>query len=104
MIGGIGVGIGAVSGFVALSDKSDLDKNCDNKICGVDQHSNLDAAKRWGNVSTTFFIIGGVAMLVGLYATLSPPRSSSARVAPVKPAARVKPDFGPGGAGIHGTF
>lgn len=109
IVGGIGVGIGAVTGIVALSGKSDLDKKCAEKICGVEEHDALDSAKRWGNVSTTFFIIGGAGLLVGLIATLSAPRSSAQ--APALPARRVArqpmtvtPDFGPGGVGLHGSF
>jgi hypothetical protein len=34
VIGGIGLGVGAVSGIVALSKKSDLDEKCIDKICG----------------------------------------------------------------------
>jgi hypothetical protein len=117
VIGGVGLGVGAITGIVALSDKSDLQDKCTNKICGVSDHDALDAAKRWGNVSTTFFIVGGVGLVVGLIATLSAPKSSSsdradrslAPVAPLRarPVARtitVTPDVGPGGVGIHGAF
>ncbi|MDB4938153.1 MAG: hypothetical protein JWP87_5125 [Labilithrix sp.] len=111
VVGGVGLAIGAITGIVALSDKSDLEEKCTNKICGVSDHDSLDSAKRWGNVSTTFFIVGGVGLVVGLVATLSAPRSSSA-LAPVPPPTRraaarsmtVTPDVGPGGVGIHGAF
>ena len=110
VVGGIGLGIGAVTGIVALSDKSDLDRKCTDKICGVSDHDALDSAKRWGNVSTTFFIIGGVGALIALYATVNPPRSSAAALAVPndrKAVARkvtVTPDFGPEGMGFHGAF
>jgi hypothetical protein len=111
VIGGIGLGVGAISGIIALSDKSDLDKKCTDKICGVSEHDALDSAKRWGNVSTTFFIIGGVGALIALYATVNPPKSVAA-AAKAPPADRkatartltVSPDFGPGGMGFHGAF
>lgn len=111
IIGGVGLGVGAITGIVALSEKSDLDNKCTDKICGVSDHDALDSAKRWGNVSTTFFIIGGVGALIALYATLNPPRSSTSTGLAVpserKGAMRtitVTPDFGPGGMGIHGAF
>jgi hypothetical protein len=110
IIGGVGLGVGAITGIIALSDKSDLDTKCTDKICGVPDHDSLDSAKRWGNVSTAFFIVGGVGVLLGLYATLNPPRSSAAaRSLPNdrKAAARsvtVTPDFGPAGMGFHGAF
>jgi hypothetical protein len=112
--GGIGVGVGAITGIVALSNKSDLDKSCTNKQCGVADHSALDSAKRWGNVSTTFFVIGGVGLVVGLVATLAAPKSVGQAPAPKalalgsstpkKSALSVTPELGPGGVGIHGAF
>jgi hypothetical protein len=115
VIGGIGVGVGAITGIVALSDKSDLQKSCTNNQCGVADHSALDSAKRWGNVSTTFFVIGGVGLTVGLIATLAAPKSSVAQApapkaltlgssTPKKSSLTVMPDVGPGGVGIHGAF
>ena len=110
IIGGIGVGVGAVTGIVALSDKSDLDKKCTDKICGVSEHDSLDSAKRWGNVSTAFFIVGGVGVLIGLYATLNAPKSTASAPAPLLPktavarSVTVTPDFGPAGMGFHGAF
>jgi hypothetical protein len=109
VIGGIGLGVGAISGIIALSDKSDLDNKCTDKICGVSDHDSLDSAKRWGNVSTAFFIVGGVGALIALYATLNPPRSSAPATGLATPAQAsrkltVTPDFGPGGMGVHGAF
>ena len=113
VIGGVGLGIGSVAGIVALGDKSDLDKKCTDNICGTADHSALDTARKWGNVSTTFFIIGGVGIALGLIATIAAPRSSSAQTVPPKAVAfvppkpkaiTITPDFGPGGVGIHGAF
>jgi hypothetical protein len=118
IIGGVGVGIGAITGIVALSDKSDLDKNCTNNICGTADHDALDRAKSMGNISTVFFVIGGAGALMGLIATLAAPRSSSSSAvsAPPPPPPKalasaprtirntITPDFGPGGVGIHGSF
>lgn len=108
VVGGIGVGIGAITGIVALSQKSTLADKCTNKQCGVAEHDALDTAKKWGNVSTAFFIIGGVGLATGLIATLAAP-SRSTGLAPPPPdrkpvALTVTPDFGPGGVGVHGAF
>lgn len=118
VVGGIGVGIGAITGIVALSAKSDLDASCTDKICGKEDHDALDSAKRWGTISTVTFVIGGAGLLVGLIATLAAPKSSASTAGPAlrtspKAASRdassgsrltVTPDFGPGGVGIHGAF
>jgi hypothetical protein len=109
IVGGVGVGIGSVAGLVAMTKKSDLDKNCTpNKICGTEDHDTLDGAKTWGNVSTVFFIIGGAGLLVGLYATLTAPKSAAQTPAPrtvgQAPQPTFTPDLGPGGVGVHGSF
>lgn len=106
IVGGIGVGIGAIAGIIALSDKSSLDDKCTNKQCGVPDHDALDTAKRWGNVSTAFFIVGGIGLATGLIATLATPSRSMGQ-APPPPAPKalaITPDFGPGGVGVHGAF
>jgi hypothetical protein len=107
VIGGIGVGVGAITGIIALSAKSDLDNKCTDKICGVAEHDSLDSAKRWGNVSTGFFIVGGVGALIALYATLNPPKQTASSAQMPKAVARrltIVPDVGPGGMGFHGAF
>lgn len=111
VVGGIGVGIGAITGIVALSAKSELDSNCTAKICGPDDHDALESAKRWGTVSTAMFVIGGVGLAVGLIATVTTPKASTARALTPAPSPKtasskfsVTPDFGPGGVGLHGAF
>jgi hypothetical protein len=106
IVGGIGVGIGAIAGIVALSDKSSLDDKCTNKQCGVPDHDSLDTAKKWGNVSTAFFIIGGVGLATGLIAlAAAPSRTTGQAPLPAAPKAlAITPDFGPGGVGVHGAF
>lgn len=111
VVGGIGVGIGAITGLVAMAGKSDLDEKCTDKICGREDHDDLDSAKRWGTVSTVTFVIGGTGLLVGLIATLAAPKASTAgSLSPARaPKAAstklsVTPDFGPGGVGLHGAF
>ena len=106
IIGGIGVGIGAIAGIVAISDKSSLDDKCTNKQCGVPDHDALDTAKRWGNVSTAFFIIGGIGLATGLIALAAAPSRTTGRAPlPAAPKAlAITPDFGPGGVGVHGAF
>lgn len=105
IVGGIGVGVGAVAGLVAMSAKSDL--SCPNGICGVEEHDALDKAKAWGNVSTGAFVVGGLGLALGLYATLSAPSASASSPAP-KVARRstkaIRFDWSPFGAGVHGSF
>jgi hypothetical protein len=102
IVAGLGVGVGLVTGLVAMNAESDLEKSCSDKVCGTDQHDALDSARRWGNIATASFIIGGGGLVVGLYAVLSPPKSSARTRASAR--ATVVPVFGPGAVGVHGSF
>lgn len=108
IVGGAGLGIGAITGLVTMSKNSDLKKECPDNACGTAQHDDLDAAKTWGNVATAAFIVGGIGVAVGLFATLTAPKAAAQAAPPRALAQRTKatitPDFGPGGAGVHGTF
>jgi hypothetical protein len=108
-IAGVSGLIGTVAGLAAMSAEGDLDKECRSKICGRDQWDALDSAKTWGNVSTAFFVIGGIALGAGLVSTLTSGSSKSASLPPKSPAApvakiKVTPILGFGGAGLNGSF
>lgn len=110
-LGGVAAVVGTVAGLAAMSGESDLSKKCVNDQCGRDLHDDLDSAKTWGNVSTAFFVIAGVAVGAGLVSTLTsnasksaalPPRTAGAPLKAAKPT--VTPVLGPFGAGVHGSF
>ena len=110
-IAGVSGVVGTIAGLAAMSGEGDLDKECANKICGRDQWDALDSAKTWGNVSTGFFVLAGVALGAGLVATIAsgssksgslPPRTASAPAPVTK--VKVTPVIGLGGAGVHGSF
>ena len=108
-VAGVSAVVGTIAGIAAMSGEGDLDKACANKICGRDQWDALDSARTWGNVSTAFFVIAGVALGTGLVSTLASGSSKSARLPPRTanaPITKVKvtPVFGLGGAGVHGSF
>jgi hypothetical protein len=98
-VAGVSALIAVVSGIKAISAEGDLDKKCIAKQCGQELYSDLDSARTWGNVSTAFFIIGGVALGTGLVSTfvLSKGSSNKAQV-------KVAPVIGLGGAGLNGSF
>jgi hypothetical protein len=96
-IAGIGAGLGIVTGLVAINGKSELDDRCLNKICGRADHDDLDAARRWADVSTASFIVGGVGLAMGFFGLLSDAKSSGNRAA-------VVPAVGPGSMGMRGAF
>jgi hypothetical protein len=107
VVAGVSAGIGAAAGLAAMSSKSDLDRECANKLCGPAEHDALDRAKAIGNVSTVFFIIAGVGAGVGIYGLVSSASSSKGNSSARTPSPKrvsITPDIGPTGVGVHGTF
>jgi hypothetical protein len=99
-----GIAVGSVFGFLAMSDKSKLDRACDGKSCPPSSQSTFDDGRRDGLVST----IGFAAAIAGagagaaylLFATPGRPEGAST--------ARSVPSFqvfvGPGAIATKGTF
>jgi hypothetical protein len=93
-------GVVGIGGALAASDaKSELDEKCPQKRCGREDHDTLDSGVTWGNVATGAFIVGGIALTVGLVSLASSgSRSSQPKTKPVTPS------IGIGGAGVYGSF
>jgi hypothetical protein len=64
-VGGVGLGLGAVTGVLAMGKHSDLSKAC-NPQCGSDQQSNLDSDHTLGTLTTVGFSVGGVGVAAGV--------------------------------------
>lgn len=110
-VGAIGIGVGAVTGVLAMSKASSIDKACPSKQCPATEQSDLDSAKTLGTVSTVGFIIGGVGVVAGvlLLVTGNPPSSASAsKTARVErltsSTVSVEPVVGARYLGLHGSF
>lgn len=92
---GVGLGVGAVGGIVAIAKKGSLD--CPGGQCTGDQWSALESANTAANVSNGGFIVagvGGVLAVIGVLTAPSKPRKE----------AYVVPDIGAGWVGVHGGF
>ncbi len=101
-VAGVGVVVGAMSGLLASSKKSNLDVACGaQKKCGPDAYDDLDSARTWATVSTVAFAIGGVGLALGFYGLFS---KEKADAKPPTSGARVTPFIGPGSVGVHGAF
>jgi hypothetical protein len=104
-IGGVSAVIGTIGGISAMSGESDLADKCRNKVCGQEFHDDLDSAKTWGNVSTAFFIIAGVAVGVGLVSVVANSSSKSGSSTPTtRTVKRTAPTLSWGGTGVYGSF
>lgn len=106
-VGGAGLLVGGITGFLALSKKSDLD--CQGTHCPPSQNDKLDSAKSMATVSTVGFGVGivGVGLGVVLLLTNSGTASTTSahHVAPgSQRAVSVQPWMGLTSAGLNGTF
>lgn len=105
-VGGAGLVVGGVTGFLALGKKSDL-KGCVDTKCPSSQQDTLDGAKSMATVSTVGFAVGFVGVGLGVVLLLTGNSSASAsKSAPklAKQGVSVQPWIGTQSAGLSGTF
>ena len=103
-VGGVGLGVGAVAGGLALGKHSDLASACKGGTCGPAQQSELDSYHSLSTVSTIGFVVAGVGATAGVTLLLVMPRSSSSSAPPPATGLRVVPVVGPGSIGAVGSF
>jgi hypothetical protein len=100
-VGGVGLGLGAVTGILAMGKHSDLSKACTGGSCGPDQQSNLDSYHTLGTLSTVGFIVAGVGAAAGVTLLIVQPKAS-ADAAPATASASLV--VGPGSVAAVGRF
>jgi hypothetical protein len=108
-VGGAGLAVGGITGFLALGKKNDL-KGCVDTQCPSSQQDTLDGAKSMATVSTVGFAVGFVGVGLGVVLLLTG-SSNSAGMGASKLAkrespagVRVEPWIGVRSAGLNGTF
>jgi len=74
-VGSVGLVVGAVTGGLALSQKSGLDSNCPENNCLPELHDDIDDFETMRLASTVSFIAGGVLAAAGLTIVLTAPAS-----------------------------
>jgi len=104
----VGLGVGAVTGLLSISQVSDVKKDCLNDVCPVRRQDDIDSARSLGTISTIAFIAGGVGVGAGVLGlVLKGKQDSSDAPAPPPATAKsftIRPDVTPTWAGLHGTF
>ncbi len=101
-VGAVGIGVGAVTGAMSLSNVSDLRSHCPNNQCPPSQQSEIDSTKTLGVVSTVGFVVGGVGAAAGAVLLLL--RHPAAETAATARGSGVTPWIGAGSAGVEGRF
>jgi hypothetical protein len=99
-IGAAGLVFGSVFGVVALGDKSRLDSACVDKGCPQSSQSDIDAMHRDSLLSTIGIGVGVVGAALGTIFLVTAHGDDSPKTARMD----VHPWFGPGSAGVGGTF
>lgn len=107
-VGGAGLVLGAVTGFIALGKHSDLEKQCPGGTCPASVQDDVDGYKTMGTLSTVGFIVAGVGGVAGAVLLLTSPKQTGAagpsRYATVKTSPTITPYLGLGGGGVSGSF
>ncbi|MBS2016563.1 MAG: PEGA domain-containing protein [Deltaproteobacteria bacterium] len=92
----VGLGVGTVTGVLALGAASEAEKNCPGGVCANEgQKSDAESGKTMGTISTIGFVVAGVGAAIGIYGLVWGTPKSSASVAV---------SVGPTGGVVRGTF
>lgn len=106
-VGVAGLGVGAVTGGLFLSQLSDLKGRCPDDRCPREEQPNIDDTGTMGNVSTVAFAVGGAATATGVVLLALWQSGVGTDEETARPAAAgvtVMPLFGPGWLGVGGRF
>jgi hypothetical protein len=106
-VGGVGLGVGVVTGLLALGKKSDLDSACGTaKVCTPAEQDTIDSGKTLATVSTIGFGAGIVGVAVGTYLLLTsgPSSNAPATATASRSTLTVRPVLDVSRVGLAGTF
>jgi hypothetical protein len=98
-VAAVGLGVGAITGALALSKASTVSSACPNQHCTTNESSAISSGRTLGDISTVGFIAAGAFAALGTFGVLY--RSSSAET---KPAVAWELWLGPTSGSVHGTF
>ncbi len=95
----VGLGVGTVTGILALGKSSTVKKECSGTTCPKSAQSDVDSGRTDATISTIGFVAGGVGVAVAAvgWFVLSKPASGSSHPT-------VTPAFGANWLGASGTF
>jgi hypothetical protein len=99
-IAGAGLALGTVTGILSLKKAHDFAAACEGYDfqCPPSLRDDYDSSRRYGNVSTVSFLVGGAGLALGIYGLLH-----REKVAP-SPPPNIALSLGAGSVGIRGAF
>ncbi len=80
-LGGGALAFGSVAGILALTARNEFIDDCRGNRCLARDQASGDRARRWANLATAGFIVGGVSAAAGVTLLLYQPKPSQASVA-----------------------
>lgn len=95
-VGGVGLGVGVVTGVLLFGKKSILEDVCPNGTCPPEQHDKLDTFRSLRTMSNVAYGVGLLGVGAGALLLVTAPSA--------KRTAWLRPWVGFGGAGISGIF
>ncbi len=108
-VGGVGLVVGGITGFIALGKHADLEKACPGGVCQADKKDEVSRYRSMGTISTIGFVVGAVGVAAGTVLLLTAPsgaKAASVRVPYVAKGARpeISPYVGATSVGALGQF
>lgn len=97
-VGAAGLGVGSVTGILALSKASDLKDQCDGNRCAAALETDRDAVDTLSTISTIGFVVGGVGVATGVVLLVVRPGGDAAETTAWRATA------GPGRIDVRGAF
>jgi hypothetical protein len=100
-----GIGVGTVTGLMAISAKNSAENGCVNGMCPPATWNDLDSARTTSTIATIAFAAAGAGAALVVVSYLLPPAKPAAAPGGAASLPRtLTPWVGPVGAGVRGTF
>ena len=97
-VGAAGLGVGSVTGILALSKASELKDQCDGNRCAAALETDRDAVDTLSTLSTIGFVVGGVGVATGVVLLVVRPGGEDAETT------AWRATVGPGRFDVRGAF
>ena len=103
-VAGVGIVVGSVTGFLAMSKTKAAKEDCDGTRCPPSTHDDLGSARTMATVSTVSFVVAAVGAGIGIYGLFASKDSGEPPKTSLGPLRSFQPVVGLGTIGLTGSF